>query len=548
MSTERTVEMTPTAVMSTPVNILLVDDSPAKLLTYETMLESLGENLIKANSGREALDCLLRHEITVILTDVSMPDLDGFELAEMIRDHPRYSQTAIIFVSAVHQSDLDRLKGYASGAVDYVSVPVVPELLRAKVRVFTELYRKTREAERLTVELEARVQARTAELQAAIDRQMELAAELQEADRRKDEFLALLAHELRNPLAPVQNVVNIMLLRTSDDAELQWCRDVVARQTRQLTRLVDDLLDVSRITHGKITLRQEDVDLGSIVSNALEACRPSIDSQHHQVHVVLPAEPITVFGDATRLNQVLSNLVQNASRYQDPFGAIDVHAERDQHTARIRVRDKGFGLHADQVNSIFSLFAQGDRAARRTQGGLGVGLFLARKLVELHGGRLTATSAGPGAGSEFLIELPAVGAITKPNPIDHDLWRLPAGRGLDVLVVDDNRDSADTMRALLQRAGCSVRIAYDGSSALAEITKALPGVVLLDIGLPDMDGYEVCRRILEGHGKSVRVVALTGYGQQQDLDRSREAGFSAHTVKPIGLDELRTILEPAVSG
>lgn len=476
-----------------------------------------------------------------------MPDLDGFELAELIRDHPRFQRTAIIFVSAVHQSDLDRLKGYASGAVDYVSVPVVPELLRAKVRVFTELYRKTREAERLAAELESRVRARTAELQAAIDRQVELASELQEADRRKDEFLALLAHELRNPLAPVQNVVNLLHMRRLEDAELQWCRDVVERQTKQLTRLVDDLLDVSRITHGKITLRQEATDVAALVSNALEACRPAIDAQHHQLHVSLPSAPSTVFGDATRLTQVLSNLIQNAARYQDPFGAIDVQVRPEREMVRIHVRDKGHGIAAEHLDSIFALFAQGDRAVRRAQGGLGVGLYLARKLVELHGGRLYARSAGLGAGSEFVLELPTVARAAARTLEPSASWRLPAGVVLDVLIVDDNRDAAETLSALLERTGCTVRVTHDGRSALAEVVRAKPAVVLLDIGLPDLDGYEVCRQIRAQHGDGVRLIALSGYGQRDDVERSRAAGFAAHSVKPVRLEDLGALLEPSIA-
>ncbi|MEP7346478.1 MAG: hybrid sensor histidine kinase/response regulator, partial [Gemmatimonadaceae bacterium] len=307
--------------MSTePVNILLVDDQPGKLLAYEAMLAELGETLVKASSGREALEQLLRTDITIVLMDVSMPELDGFELAEIIREHPRYQKTAIIFVSAVHLTDLDRLKGYESGAVDYVSVPVVPELLRAKVRVFAELYRKTRESERLNRELEQRVVERTAELQASVARQMDLTEQLREADRRKDEFLALLAHELRNPLAPVRNAATIMRLKGSSDPEVAWCHDVIERQAKQLTRLVDDLLDVSRITRGKIKLRPETVDLASIIASAVETSRPLIEAQRHELLIAQPSRPMMLNGDPARLTQVVANLLNNAAKYQNEGG------------------------------------------------------------------------------------------------------------------------------------------------------------------------------------------------------------------------------------
>ncbi|QJR35018.1 response regulator [Gemmatimonas groenlandica] len=549
--------MTPTAVPPTsasssldPVSILLVDDQPGKLLTYEAMLESLGEHLLKANSGRAALDLLLKHDVTLILMDVSMPDLDGFELAGIIRDHPRYSKTAIIFVSAVHLTDIDQLKGYESGAVDYVSVPVVPELLRAKVRVFTELYRKTRESERLTRELEQRVLERTAELEAAMTRQVELTTQLRDADRKKDEFLALLAHELRNPLAPVQNAVSIMQYKQIEDAELRWCRDVIERQSHQLARLVDDLLDVSRITHGKIVLRPEEVDLSALVTSAVETCRPQIDAHHHQLHVSMPKRPVRLLGDPTRLTQVIANLLNNAAKYQLPYGVIDIVVERVGDRAQLHVRDRGVGMTPVTIESIFELFAQGERSVERSQGGLGVGLSLVRTLVELHGGTVRARSDGLGMGSEFTIELPAI--TTGVRVVQRGQTALADGaapRGARVLIVDDNRDSAESMAALLTLHGHHVRVAYDGETGLEMIDQETPDVMLLDIGLPGMDGYEVCRRTRARGLADVQIIAMSGFGQDQDVRRSREVGFDAHTVKPLKiailLDILRSRKSPA---
>jgi signal transduction histidine kinase len=525
------------------VNILLVDDQPGKLLTYEAMLSELGENLIKANSGREALEHLLKTDITVVLMDVSMPELDGFELAEIIREHPRYQKTAIIFVSAVHLTDLDRLKGYASGAVDYVSVPVIPELLRAKVSVFAELYRKTRESERLNRELEQRVAERTAELEASTARQTELAEQLRHADRRKDEFLALLAHELRNPLAPVRNAVTIMRLKNSDDPELAWCRDVIERQANQLTRLVDDLLDVSRITRGKITLRIETLDLSTVIDAAVETSRPLIDAHKHELVVTLPENRVRIEGDLTRLTQVIANLLNNAAKYQNEWGRIELTATCERSEAVISVTDRGVGIAPEMLAQVFELFSQGERAPDRAHGGLGIGLSLVKNLVEMHGGSVGAVSDGLGKGSKFMVRLPTVlaepAALAALSP---DSAMFPAAHPLRVLVVDDSTDAAESLAKLLRLAGHEVLVAHDGQKALEIAAAGQPTVMLLDIGLPGMDGYEVCRRMRQQGFAEARIIAVTGYGQERDRQRSREAGFDSHTIKPVDPSELMKLV------
>jgi signal transduction histidine kinase len=524
------------------VNILLVDDQPGKLLSYEAMLSELGENLIKASSGREALEHLLKTDITIVLMDVSMPELDGFELAEIIRQHPRYQKTAIIFVSAVHLTDLDRLKGYESGAVDYVSVPVVPELLRAKVRVFAELYRKTRELEGLTRELERRVAERTAELEASVSRQIDLAQQLLEADRRKDEFLALLAHELRNPLAPVRNAASIMRMKGTQDPELIWCHDVIERQAKQLTRLVDDLLDVSRITRGKITLRLETLDLAVVVSGAVETSHPLIDAMGHELNVVVPNHPLLVRGDPTRLMQVIANLLNNASKYQHEHGRIDLRITRDGDDAVIIVKDHGIGIAPEMLTRVFELFTQGERAPERAQGGLGIGLSLVKQMVELHGGTVHAKSDGAGRGSEFVVRLPCL-----PDPMPQTIKGAAdparsAERPRRILVVDDSVDAAESMAMLLRLRGHDVQVAHNGFDALQIAADSPPSVVLLDIGLPGMDGYEVCRRFRQSGPAGLRIIAMTGYGLEQDRQRAKEAGFDVHTVKPVAFSELVKLL------
>ena len=320
------------------VNILLVDDQPSKLLTYETILGELGENLIKASSASEALQCLLDKEIAVVLVDVCMPDLDGYELAAMIRQHPRFQQTSIIFVSAVLMTDLDRLRGYKCGAVDYVPVPVIPAILRAKVSIFAELFRKTRALERLNSELEERVAHRTSALEATTQA-------LQEANHRKDEFLAMLAHELRNPLAPIRTAVQLLRLKELAEPHRNRARDVIERQVEHLVNLIDDLLDVSRITRGMITLQLEPVLVGAIVARAVETARPAIDAHRHVLEIDMPDELISVEGDKTRLVQVIANILHNAAKFMDPGGRIRLSARRDgqarrHHDRRHRHRDR----------------------------------------------------------------------------------------------------------------------------------------------------------------------------------------------------------------
>ncbi|HEV8599939.1 MAG TPA: response regulator [Gemmatimonadales bacterium] len=521
-------------------NILLVDDQPGKLLSYEAILSDLGENLIKASSGREALEQLLKNDITVVLIDVSMPELDGFELAQIIREHPRYQKTAIIFVSAVHLTDTDRLMGYERGAVDYVSVPIVPELLRAKVSVFTELYRKRREADRLTRELEQRVAARTAELKEAIARQTELAEELRVADRRKDEFLALLAHELRNPLAPLRNAINILRLKESQDAEVLWCRGVIERQATQLTRLVDDLLDVSRITLGKIKLRPQPLELGTVIARAVETSRPQIDAHRHELLITLPEVPVRVEGDRARLTQVIANLLNNAAKYQNDCGTIALTVEREAAEAVIRVRDRGIGIAPEMLSEIFQLFAQGERTLDRAQGGLGIGLSLVKTVVELHGGRVSAASDGPGRGSEFSIRLPCLLEELDGyrDRAEEDQAEVPECAPLRILVVDDSRDAAESLTRLLRLGGHEVLIAREGEHALHLAATQQPSVVLLDIGLPGLDGYEICRRLRQSGLTNALIVAMTGYGLERDRRRSQEAGFDTHLVKPVPPEEL----------
>ena len=522
------------------VNILLVDDQPAKLLSYETILSSLGETLITATSATQALDCLLKNEIAVVLVDVCMPELDGYELAAMIRQHPRFQQTAIIFVSAVMLNDLDRLRGYECGAVDYVPVPVVPEILRAKVSVFAELYRKTRALEQLNAGLEQRVAERTSALEATT-------AALQEADRRKDEFLAMLAHELRNPLAPIRTAVQLLRLKELGSQQRSRARDVIERQVEHLVTLIDDLLDVSRITRGMITLQREPILVGAIVARAVETARPMIDAQRHELTLDLPDELITVDGDKTRLVQVLANILHNASKFMDPGGQIHLRVAREASQVVISVSDTGIGISQELIPRIFDLFTQVHSKADRAQGGLGIGLALVRRLTEMHGGTVTARSDGLGAGTEFTVRLPTLATERVGKSQASPARTMPLIESRRILVADDNHDAAESLALQLELGGHEVRSVHDGAEALVVAETFKPHVVVLDLGMPKMDGYETARQIrLRSWGKGATLIALTGWGQPQDRQRTADAGFDAHLVKPVSESQLFEALASAV--
>jgi signal transduction histidine kinase len=563
-------------MQSEKVNILLVDDQQARLLSYETILADLNQNLISAKSGIEALELIMKHEFALVLLDVSMPEMDGFETAAMIHDHPRFERTPIIFVTGVHDTEFDRLKGYKLGAVDYVSIPVVPEILRSKVSVLVELHcqrlelqklngslatandrlaqantaleaEKTRELETLNRNLQ---QANTGleranlALQAEIAERVRVEVALKDADRRKDEFLAILAHELRNPLAPIRNAVEIMSRIPVENAQLKWSRDVIDRQAAHLTRLVDDLLDISRITRGVIKLSSEPVKIGTIIARAVEALQPVISEHKHTLSIECPDESLTVNGDATRLIQILGNLLNNAAKYTNPGGRIEVGVHAHQSTLEISVKDNGIGIPSESVSKLFQLFSRLQDRQDRAAGGLGIGLALVRNLVVMHGGEVQVRSDGADQGSEFIVRLPLGEDVVEATPavaansLQSRPWR--------ILIADDNRDALDSLALLLECEGHQVWKAADGAEALRMAERHGPELVLLDIGMPIMDGYESAQRIRsESWGKALKLVALSGWGQREDVERSAAAGFDAHLVKPVSAEALGDLLSEA---
>jgi signal transduction histidine kinase len=366
--------------------------------------------------------------------------------------------------------------------------------------------------------------------------------------RLRDEFLAVLAHELRNPLAPILNALHIMRLASHRPAALEESRAIIERQVRQMVRLMDDLLDLSRITRGKIQLRKQSVDLGQAIHNAVESSRSAIESAGHELSVSLPDKPIIVEADPTRLTQIVLNLLDNAIRYTEPGGHIEVTAEQRGGEAILTVRDNGIGIPPELLPNVFETFAQVDRLHGRSQGGLGIGLSLVRGLVRLHGGTVTAHSEGTGQGSEFTVAIPRGSAAKPPPAVPAPETAVPRKRGVGrrVLVVEDHVDGAHSLRTLLNVLGHEARVVHDGAAALEEARRFRPHIAILDIGLPGMNGYQLARLLRKIPELSdLLMVAMTGWGSEEDRKKSRDAGFNAHLVKPVELRDLEALLSHA---
>jgi signal transduction histidine kinase/DNA-binding response OmpR family regulator len=728
-----------------PPAILVVDDTPANLQATWALLETTGAELVTASSGQEALRQLLARDFAVILLDVQMPDLDGYQAAQLIRARDRSRHTPIIFVTAYTPSQTNVLRGYGLGAVDFLFKPVVPEILTAKVAVFLELHgqreelrrqaellregerreyeralsdaRQRHQAELLKKEMErerkvaealdlrarelAQLVREKATAEAALRRNNErlqlladtadallreedplqvlavhyrhlgellgfevqlqyafdeksgalklvehhgirdlvpegltqvppgggaigrlfeepsritlaiadtpldeplrqlglrhvtclpmltprrlcgslvfgsrttqgpdpeglavlqlladqaavsverarLVAELREADRRKNEFLAMLGHELRNPLAPVNNALEVLRLRCPPDKLVQRALAASARQVRHMTRLVDDLLDVSRITRGKVELRREKIELTSVVEQALHESEQLLRARGHTLELHLPEAPVVLEADPNRLIQVLANLLLNAAKYTDPGGRVCLRARQDGAWLELRVGDSGVGIAKEMLEGIFDMFVQVDPGADRSQGGLGLGLTLVKTLVELHGGTVSAHSLGVGEGAEFVVRLPLPDQPTQAQALAAPTASMSATapRRLNILLVEDNEDIRLTMRDLLELQGHQVNEVGDGLAAVERLLADPPHLALVDIGLPGIDGYRVAEQFRAARNTvRTRLVALTGYGSQEARNKALAAGFDAHLVKPISAEELWRVLD-----
>jgi signal transduction histidine kinase len=491
--------------------ILNVDDTEAACYVKTRILSHAGYRVLEAHNGRQALELAREYLPALVVLDVKMPDIDGYEVCRILKEDPLTQGILILQTSASFTGAQYKIRALDNGADNYLAEPFEPEELIANVQAMLRLAR---------VEREMRTMA-----------------------RRKDEFLAVLAHELRNPLAPIKSALEL-LRRLQPEASQQEseARAIIERQTDHLVRLVDDLLDVARISRGQIRLREENVNVNDAVEAAIETSSIVIKERSHQLTLSMPAQPLWVRGDPVRISQAVANLLNNAAKFTPPGGKLKLRVDEDDGVL-IQVEDNGDGIAPSQQGRIFDLFAQAGASSNPAQEGLGIGLFLVKTLVEMHGGRISVTSGEDSVGSRFVIRLPAAAAPTRTGtrPLE-----TPAARDLRlrrVLVVDDNVDAATMIGTLLKMEGHSVDQCHDGASAIERARQIEPDVVVLDLGLPDMSGLDVARALRSLPAmQNTLIIALTGYGQERDKEAVQAAGFNLHLTKPVMFEQLSRAL------
>ena len=503
--------------------ILVVNDDPASLLGLIGLLsqwkDEISYEIVAARSGEEALRQALHHDFAVILLDVNMPGMDGFETAEAIHLRAVSASTPIIFVTAYLADEMNRLKGYQKGAVDYLFTPIIPQILKAKLAVFVGLARKNIELIAINTQLEHEIsERRIAERQ----------------NKAKDEFLAMLGHELRNPISAISAAASLICLPNVPSEHIERAKDVIRRQSQQLSRIVDDLLDLSRVMSGKILLARQRVEFSKLINSCVETLKVAGRTKGFTLNV--SARAAWVDADPTRLEQIISNLLDNALKYTPDGGRIDIEAGPEADQVVLRVKDSGVGIPAELLPHVFDVFVQGETSLDRSQGGLGIGLALVRQLALLHGGTVTADSDGSGSGSTFVIQLPQA-VSTEATTGESAVPASPVH--YRVLLIEDNEDGREMMSMMLASYGNQVLKAADGFEGLRIAALDKPDIALVDIGLPGMDGYEVARRLRADPGtREIKLIALTGYGLEEDYQRAMKAGFDMHLVKPVNTDHL----------
>lgn len=495
--------------------VLIADDNAEMRAFIRRLLADRYDVDVVAN-GRDALESARRARPDLLITDIVMPHLDGFGLLKAIRSDPALRTLPAIVLTERGEVD-SRVEGLEAGADDYLVKPFSPRELLARVRTCMELSRMREEVERATGREEA----------------------LREANRRKDDFLSMLAHELRNPLAPIGYGIHLLGLPEVSPQMLARTREMLERQVHHMARIVDDLLDVSRITSGKLSIVRERLDLARLVRQAIEDRRGTLEAAGLKIDAEFPNEPLWVMGDPTRLTQSFDNLLDNARKFTTSGGVVSVRVGHDAETRRaiVVVRDTGIGIEPSLLPHVFDVFAQAEQSLDRTRGGLGLGLAVTKGLIELHGGTITASSAGKGRGAEFTIRIPSE---VEPAVLASTLLDAPgAAQPLRVLIVEDNVDAADILRTLLEYHGYTVSVAYTGPEGVTAAKSQRPDVVLCDIGLPGMDGYAVADALRQSpETGSVRLIAVTGYGREADKQRALASGFDLHLVKPVNAQQL----------
>lgn len=515
--------------------VLVVNDDPGSLMALVGLLSSWYKDIpceiITAQSGEETLRHALLHDFAVILLDVNMPRMDGFETAEAIHLRERSASTPIIFVTAYLADEMNRFKGYQKGAVDYLFTPIIPQILKAKLAVFVGLAKKN---------LELKVQADTLDRRsrelAAINARLEF--EISES-KAKDHFLAMLGHELRNPLSAICSAASLINVANVKAETVQHAKEVIERQGRHLSRIVDDLLDLSRVMSGKVALNLQPVNLSEMVAACVETLTVTGRTKDYVLDV--QTEPAWVNADPTRAEQIITNLLDNALKYTPPGGRVTVTASATANEVELSVHDTGIGMPPALLSRIFNVFVQGERTPDRPEGGLGIGLALVRQLAALHGGAVTAESKGAGCGSSFVLRLPKSGALADsadPPAIS------PSRERFEVLLIEDNEDARETMSMLLTSYGHMVTQAVDGPDGIQKAAERRPDAIVIDIGLPGIDGHEVARRLRAGASTGdIPLIALTGYGLEQDRQSAINAGFDVHLVKPVNTNALISAIE-----
>ena len=514
------------------VSILIVDDRSDKLLAYEVMLADLNQNIVCVRSGKEALRRLLKEDFAAILLDVNMPGMDGFETAALIRQRQRCETTPIIFVSAINDTVNHISRGYSLGAVDYILTPVVPDILRAKIAVFVDLFKKTEQIKRQAEERESLIREQAVAEHARV--------EAERASEAKDRFLAMLSHELRTPLTPVLASVS-MLEREQDVPEMMHeSLQLIRRNVELEARLIDDLLDLTRISQGKVQLSFEIVDAHTLLRNALEICQSEIEQKKLELRTELGATEVHLQADPARLQQIFWNLIKNAVKFTPRGGKLGIRTSNNGGGEfRLEVEDSGCGIDDEVLPRIFHAFEQ---AGRSQLGGLGLGLAISKALVEAHHGSINAESQGRDRGAKFSAMFPTCQTNTLPQSTDAPPSTLKR-KSVRLLLVEDHEDTNRSLTRMLQRRGYEVHPACDVRSALDIAMSKQFDVLVSDIGLPDGNGLDLLKALRAK--REVFGIALSGYGMEDDIRRSGEAGFSHHLVKPVDINKLDSIIQGA---